>query len=103
MPVYTFQDKTTEEIWTYEMSIAEKEHFIKENSHIQQLLVSMNIVSGVGGIRTDDGFDEMLQKVAENNPNTNLAASMGSKKSSKEVKTHAIVEKWRKKRAASLK
>lgn len=103
MPSYTFQHKETEKIWTEVMSISEKEQFLEENPQIQQLLVSMNIVSGVGGIRTDGGFNEVMQKIAENNPTSDLAASMGSNRSTKEVKTQRAIEKWRKKRAADSK
>ena len=53
MPVYTFQNKETEEEWTDIMSISAKEQYLIENPTIQQLLTSLNMVSGVGGIRTD--------------------------------------------------
>lgn len=104
MPTYTFQIKDDpDEIWTEIMSISQKEQFLKENPHIQQLLVSMNIVSGVGGIRIDGGFNDVLQKIAEHHPTSDLAASMGSKRSAKEVKTQQVVDKWRKKRTADIK
>jgi hypothetical protein len=41
-----------------------------------------------------------MQKTAEAHPGSELAASMGSKQSTKEVKTRQAVEKWRKSRAA---
>ena len=103
MPVYTFQNKQTEEEWTDIMSISAKEQYLIENPNIQQLLTSLNMVSGVGGIRTDGGFNEVLHKIVENHPNSDLASSFGSAQSSKEVKTRQVVEKWRKKRAADNK
>jgi len=100
MPLYTFHNKETDEIWTEMMSISQKEDFLKENSNIEQYLTSMNIVRGVGGIRNDGGWKENLQRIAESHPTSDLATSMGSNMSTKEVKTRQAVEKWRKKRAA---
>mgnify|MGYP003136787198 FL=1 len=82
------------------MSISEKEEFLKNNPKVTQVLNTMNIVSGVGGIRNDAGWGEVLQKTAEAHPGSELAASMGSKQSTKEVKTRQAVERWRKSRAA---
>ena len=61
----------------------------------------MYFVSGVGGIRYDGGWYDVLQKTAEAHPGSELAASMGSKQSTKEVKTRQAVERWRKSRAAT--
>lgn len=100
MPLYTFHDKETDEIWTDIMSISDKEEYLENNQHIEQYLTSMNIVRGVGGIRNDGGWKENMQRIAEAHPTSSLAASMGSSMSAKEVKTRQAVEKWRKKRAA---
>ena len=100
MPLYTFHNKETDKIWTDIMSISDKEEFLETNQHIEQYLTSMNIVRGVGGIRNDGGWKETMHKIAEAHPTSELAASMGSNMSSKEVKTRQAVEKWRKKRAA---
>lgn len=101
MPTYTFENKETGEVWTEILSMSKKEQYLGENTHIQQLLTSMNIVAGVGGIKNDGGWKEVMQKVAERNPTSELAASMGSSMSTKEVKTRHAVEKWRSKRKAS--
>lgn len=100
MPEYTFFNIESGMEWDDIMSISEKEEFLKNNPKVTQVLNTMNIVSGVGGIRNDAGWGEVLQKTAEAHPGSELAASMGSKQSTKEVKTRQAVERWRKSRAA---
>jgi len=99
MPEYTFFNTETGIEWDEFMSSSEREDFLKNNPKIEQVLASLNIVSGVGGIRNDGGWNEVLQKAADAHPTSELAASMGSKMSAKEVKTRQAVEKWRKKAA----
>jgi hypothetical protein len=101
MPNYTFMDKETGVEFSDWMSNSEREQFLLENPNIQQVLSSLNIVSGVGGIKTDGGFNENLQRIAAAHPNSPLAASMGSKLGVKEAKTRNALEKWRTKRDKS--
>ena len=100
MPEYTFYHTETGMEWDDFMSFSEKEKYLESNPKVQPVLRSLNIVSGVGGIRNDAGGGEVMQKTAEAHPGSELAASMGSKQSTKEVKTRQAVEKWRKSRAA---
>ena len=100
MPNYTFFNEESGIEWDQSMSIADKEIYLNSNSRIQQVIKTMNIVGGVGGIKNDDGWGEVMHKVATAHPTSALAASMGSKQSTKEVKTRAAVEKWRSKRVA---
>ena len=100
MPNYTFFNEESGIEWDQSMSIADKEDFLSNNSNTKQVIKTMNIVSGVGGIKNDDGWGEVMHKVATAHPDSALAASMGSKQSTKEVKTRKAVEKWRSKRAA---
>ena len=52
-------------------SIKEKEEYLLEHPHIRQLPPSqVNIVSGSGGMRNDDGWNETMQRLASANPNT---------------------------------
>ena len=101
MPEYTFFNTETGMEWDDIMSISEKEEYLKNNPKVEHVISAMNIVSGVGGIRNDGGWNEVLQKTAEAHPGSELAASMGSKQSTKEVKTRQAVERWRKSRAAT--
>ena len=96
MPEYTFFNTETGIEWDDFMSISDKDKYLENNPKVQQVISAMNIVSGVVSIRNDGGWGEVLQKTAEAHPGSELAASMGSKMSTKEVKTRQAVEKWRK-------
>lgn len=98
MPLYSFVDKDTGEEFTELMSSSEREDFLRENPNMQQILAALNIVSGVGGIRTDGGFQDNLQRIASHHPGSELASSMGSKLGVKEAKTRQALDKWRAKR-----
>jgi hypothetical protein len=100
MPLYDFYNsktkKTTEEL----MSISDKEKYLAENPHITQAIPSeMHIVSGVMGIthKVDSGFNDVLSKIADHHPASALADKVG-KRSIKDAKTNAAVEKWKRKR-----
>lgn len=96
MPTYTFINTKTGHAWEERLSISEMEEYLKENPHIEQRHTALNIVSGVGGIKTDNGFKEVLQKVAHAHPMSELAREHGSK-SHKDVKIRNTVEKVKKK------
>ena len=49
------------------MSISEKETYLKHNSHIQQKVSSINIISGTGGIKNDGGRKELQSKIGRRN------------------------------------
>ena len=40
MPIYTFKNNQTNEEFTTEMKIAERDEFLETNPHIEQLIVS---------------------------------------------------------------
>ena len=82
------------------MSISEMEEFIKKK-HIKILPpTTLNIVSSVGNIdsKTDNGWKEVLSKVSEAHPASNLAAQYG-KKSVKDTQVESIIKKHKRKRA----
>jgi len=65
MPTYQFRDVNTQEVFEKFMKTSEKETYLKENPHVQQILGATNIVSGVGGVhsKVPDGFNEVLQRI----------------------------------------
>ena len=102
MPTYDFLNEKDNVEFEAFFSIKEKEEFLAEHPHIRQLPPSqVNIVSGSGKMKNDDGWHENMQRIAAANPNTPFADKVGGR-SPKEVKTQAAVEKWRKARARSL-
>lgn len=106
MPIYTFENTKTGEVFDDMMMIAEKEVYLKKNKHIRQMLTTINIsksgVMGHGQMRTDNGWKEMQSRIAEAHPISPFADQHG-KKSAKEIKTQQVVEKHRKRQAAQKK
>jgi hypothetical protein len=97
MPTYTFYNKETDQEFTEMMSISERELFLKENPHITQIPVALTIVGGTSankGLRTDDGWKENMQRIAEAHPTSAHAENYGDK-SIKASKTREAVNKWR--------
>lgn len=93
MPTYNFLDTETGEEFESFMSISARETFLKENPHIQPVVTAPAIVSGVStSNKVPDGFKEVLSKVAEAHPTSEVGQRYG-KKSIKEVKTREIVKK----------
>ena len=76
------------------MSIAEMESYLKKNKHIKQVIKGINIVASVGNrtTKTDSGFKEVLSKIGEAHPQSELARQT-TKKSIKQIKTEQAVAK----------
>ena len=99
MPTYRFYNKRTKEEYTDLMSISEMEEFIK-NKHIELLVpTKLNIVSSTGSLdsKTDSGWKEVLSKVSEAHPASNLASQYG-KKSIKDTQVDRVIHKHRRKK-----
>ena len=100
MPTYRFYNKRTKKEYTDLMSISEMEEFIKKK-HIKILPpTQLNIVSSVGHVdsHTDNGWKEVLSKVSEAHPASELANQYG-KKSVKDTQVDRIIHKHRRKKA----
>ena len=100
MPTYRFYNKKTKEEYTDLMSISEMEEFIQKK-HITLLPpTQINIVSSVGNIdsKTDNGWKEVLSKVSEAHPASNLASQYG-KKSVKDTQVDRVIKTHRAKKA----
>jgi len=99
MPIYTFENTKTGEVFDDMMSIADMEKYLKKNKHIKQKLTTINIVGGVQGItyKNDGGWNDNLQRIADAHP-TSALAQRHKKKSIKEIKTEQVIQKHRKRR-----
>ena len=97
MATYTFRNKETNEIFDHSMRMSEYDSYIENNPNVERYFEpgdAMNIVSGVGGIKTDNGFKEVLSKVSEAHPNSELASRTLSR-SVRESQIDRIVDKYR--------
>lgn len=92
MPTYNFLDTETGEEFEALMKMSERDVFLKENPHIQPVIMAPAIVGGVSiKDKVPAGFKEVLAKVAENHKDSAVGERHG-KKSIKEVKTKRVVE-----------
>ena len=100
MPTYRFYNKITKKEYTDLMSISEMEEFIKKK-HIKILPpTTLNIVSSVGNIdsKTDNGWKEVLSKITDAHPASELARQYG-KKSVKDTQIDKVIKTHRAKKA----
>ena len=93
MPLYDFLNNETGEIEEHSMSYTKLDQFKEDNPHLKQVILGTpSIVGGHGDrVKTDDGFKEVLNKVAEANKGSNL--DQHRKRSAKEIKTKEIIKK----------
>lgn len=71
MPTYQFKNKTTGEEFEDFMSISAKEKYLEENTDIDQMLTSLNIVDpvGIGVTRPPSDFSKyVLGRIKEAAP-----------------------------------
>ena len=104
MPIYTFENTKTGKVYDEMMTISEMESYLKKNKHIRQQIHSVNIVGGIKGIthKNDQGFKEVLSKIAEKHPASALAKEHG-KKSIKQIRTEQVIKKHKARRNAKNK
>ena len=107
MPTYEFLNTKTNEVEEHVIKMADLDAFKKKNKHLERYIASapaFGFGSFNGDIRsrTPDGFKEVLSKIADQNPTSELANNV-RRKSIKEVKTQQVLEKHKKKQAEILK
>ena len=91
MPLYTFMNKDTDEVFTEMMSISQREEYLSQNPNITQQIVKVNMVSGTG-LKNDGGWNENLSRIAEAHPNSALADKLGGR-TTKHAKAMSALEK----------
>ena len=99
MPTYDFRDKTTGVEWEKHMRISELDAY-KEENNAEIIIKTVNIASGQGDnidAKTDSGWKDVLSKISEAHPASNLAQQYG-KKSVKDTQIDSVIHKHRKKR-----
>ena len=95
MPTYIFKNKKTDEAYEKFLSMSEREEYLKDNPDLIQVPTAPAVVSGVGGIKTDGGFNEVLSKISEAHP-TSALAQRHTRRTGKQVKTQQAIAKHRK-------
>ena len=98
MPTYEFLNKETGQFEDHFMSYTKLDEFKKNNPHLLQQISAPNIVAGHGDrVKTDDGFKEVLSKIGDAHPGSEVHAKHGSKdikreKSVATIKKHAAIQ-----------
>lgn len=72
MPTYSFLNKKTGEETIVEMKISEREEYLRENPDLEQIIVNTAFVHDVGGLRTDNGWKSMLNRIKRHNPGSTI-------------------------------
>lgn len=99
MPIYEFRDKHTGDVWEEFLSISAKEDYLEENPDIELVIGAPAIISGIAGVthKTDSGFNDLLNRIGNANPNSPLAQQHGDK-GIKATKTREAVNKTKNKK-----
>ena len=64
MPTYDFKNKKTDKVYEKKMTIAERDQFLKDNPHLESIVSTPMIVSGVDGLRKpDDSLRDILRNI----------------------------------------
>jgi len=81
MPLYSFRNNVTGEEFEEMMSFSEVEEYLESNPHIEKYIgKAPSIIGGTGDrIKTDGGFNDVLSKIAEAHPASELADSHGKR------------------------
>ena len=81
MPIYTFRNKKTDEVFDKMMSYSSKIEYLDQNPDIEALIGAPSVGDPVrlGVRRTDDGFREVLSKISSANYRSNLSDKLSRK------------------------
>lgn len=70
--VLTFRNTNTGEEADMLVTEEEKEQILKDNPHIDVIIRKMSFVAGKTGIKTPEGFRDILRTMKKNNPRSNI-------------------------------
>jgi hypothetical protein len=101
MATYTFRNKKTGKLKEYQMSFAEYDQFKLDHPNLERVIDNVGIAFRGRGDRTatelavkrDPGWGEVLSKIGQQNPHTDLNADYTKNKTHKKLKAEAVVEK----------
>lgn len=102
MPTYTFKNRKTGRLKEYNMPISEYDQFKADHPELERVQDSVAIATRYArGNKTvteqaaakDPGWGEVLAKIGQQNPHSELNSQFTKNKSSKKIKAEAVVEK----------
>ena len=98
MPIYVFYNPHTGVEWEELMSISKMERFLETHPWCELRIQAPNIVGGHGDrVKIDGGMKDVLNKIGDAHPGSELHARHGSKdikreKSVKTIKKHVDIQ-----------
>ena len=96
MPRYDFKNMKTGEVKEYSMSWKDLDQFKKDNPNLQQQILPSNFITRRDGDvlkKAGAGWNEVLQKVGENYPDSEVAKK-NIRRTAKQVATDKIAKKY---------
>ena len=82
MPIYTFRNKETGEVFDKLMSWDNRQAFLQENQNLEAIhggAAALGDPVRLGIRKNDDGFREVLSKIHQNNYKSNLGNKLSRK------------------------
>ena len=96
MPKYGWYDPETDQEFETDMTYEDMQQFKKDNPELEQRF-NLNFVSSqytTTGGKMDDGWKEMLGRIADENPGSDMSEH-GTRRTAKQVKTAEAISKNR--------
>ena len=78
MPTYSFRDKNTGEVFDKVLRMAEREEYLNQNPHLESIITGAPAFTGdhITAVKKyDTGFKEVLQRIHEKTPGSQLDKS----------------------------
>lgn len=93
MPIYTFENTETNEVYDMLMKYDDKVKYLKKHPEIKERIGAPQIVGGHGDrVKTDGGFNDVLSNIASKHVDSPMGERY-HRKSTKEVKTREVIKK----------
>lgn len=101
MATYTFRNRKTGRVKEYEMRISEYDQFKEDHPELERVIDGVGIAFRGRGDRSvtelaaakNPGWGEVLSKIGQQNPDSQLNSDFSKNKTHKRLKAEAIVEK----------
>lgn len=101
MAIYTFKNKRSGKSKEYEMRMSEYDQFKIDHPNLERVFDNTAVVLHTLGNKTvseiaakkDPGWAEVLSKIGQQNPHTQINQDYTRNKTAKRIKAEAVVEK----------
>ena len=101
MPIYTFKNKRTGKTKEYEIKLADYDQFKLDHPNLERIIGPVGVNFRGRGDKTvselaakrDPAWGEVLAKIGQQNPDSQLNSDFTKNKTIKRLKAEAVVEK----------